>query len=84
MNLPKMPRSGVERPFWSPAEVAEYLPSETARSVSAWCRTRKIPGAKKLPNGRWLIPLAWVKDLLDDQEPNDSQAGPSPTPGPVG
>lgn len=81
-----MTASGMERPFWSPSEVAEFLPNETGRSVTGWCRERKIPGAKKLPNGRWVIPSAWVKDLLSEQDssavwPEVSRSDPLPEAG---
>lgn len=60
------------KPFWSPDEVAELLPDGNARAVSRWCKTGKIPGAKKLPSGRWAVPSGWVGDLLSSagvQEP---------------
>ena len=66
------------RPFWSPEEVAALFPDETARSVSRWCRQRRIP-ARKLPNGRWVIPAAWVRELLE--RGGDPFAPPAPAAG---
>lgn len=57
--------SSYGRPFLSPEEVAALFPNESARSVSRWCKKRRIPGARKLPNGRWVIPAAWVRELLE-------------------
>lgn len=57
--------SSYSRPFLSPEEVAALFPNESARSVSRWCKKRRIPGARKLPNGRWVIPAAWVRELLE-------------------
>ena len=56
-----------ERPFWSPDEVSALLPpgQSSARVVARWCKRGQVPGAKKLPNGRWVIPAAWVRELLE-------------------
>ena len=57
-----------ERPFWSPDEVSALLPpgQSSARVVARWCKRGQVPGAKKLPSGRWVIPAAWVRELLSN------------------
>ena len=59
-----------KRPFWSTEEVAALLP-EDPWAVARWCARRQIPGAKKGPNGRWLIPAVWVRKLLSSESPHD-------------
>lgn len=75
-----MLRLASERPLWSPEQVAALLPDEdegrNAAAVARWCRQGRILGAKKLPSGRWVIPAAWVRQLLSNG--GDPFAPPAP------
>lgn len=75
-----MLRLASERPLWSPEQVAALLPDEdegrNAAAVARWCRQGRILGAKKLPSGRWVIPAAWVRQLLNNG--GDPFAPPAP------
>lgn len=87
-----MLRLASERLLWSPEQVASLLPDEdearTATAVARWCRQGRIKGAKKLPSGRWVIPAAWVRELLSNggslpaaSSADEEQSGGSPPEG---
>ena len=59
----------------SPQTVAAVLPETSTATVTRWCRDGRFPGARKLPSGRWIIPTAWVLDLVTP--PESVESGPS-------
>lgn len=48
----------------SPKEVAAIVPGASARSVREWCASKQVPGAIRLPSGRWRIPWSAVVAIL--------------------
>lgn len=45
------------------------LPGTSLRSVQNWCKRGQLPGAVRLPSGRWQIPLQSIQDLLEGSAP---------------
>lgn len=48
-----------------PAEAGKLIPGGLgAPGVRQWCRQGKLPGAVKLPSGRWQIPVSALNEVL--------------------
>ena len=64
----------------TPDEAAGYIPGASARSVRDWLAADKIPGAIRLPSGRWQIPWSAVVAILGfDPREHEEPATPSGT-----
>ena len=57
-------RYDMNSEYLSPPEVANILPSTTAISVRKWAEAGDLPGAIRLPSGRWQIPWSAVVGIL--------------------
>lgn len=55
---------GVSSEYLTPAQVAVVLPNTSAKNVRDWCIADKMPGAIRLPSGRWQIPWSAVVGIL--------------------
>lgn len=52
----------------SPREAGERLPGNLApQTVRDWCSKGWVPGAVRLPNGRWQIPESSVEKLANGE-----------------
>lgn len=57
-----------ESGWLTPDEFGAAIPGGLgAAAVRKWARQGKIPGAIRLPNGRWKIPEAAVRELLEGE-----------------
>ena len=50
--------------FLSPPEVASVIPGASSVSVRRWAEAGDLPGAIRLPSGRWQIPWSAVVGIL--------------------
>lgn len=50
--------------FLSPPEVASVIPGASSVSVRRWAESGDLPGAIRLPSGRWQIPWSAVVGIL--------------------
>lgn len=49
----------------SPGEVGERIPGGLGgAAVRGWCRKGLLPGAVRLPNGHWRIPVSAVEAII--------------------
>ena len=48
----------------TPTRFAEMLPGASPKSVRDWLAAGKVPGAIRLPSGRWRIPWTAVVEIL--------------------
>lgn len=67
----------------TPEEAARWIPGASARSVRDWCADGLMPGAIRLPSGRYWVPWTAVVAILgfdprthealpaDEQPPQD-------------
>lgn len=61
-----------------PSEEADYVSTgyvarrlkRSRRVILRWCESGKIAGAvQPVPGARWMVPLAWLEDLLAAVKP---------------
>ena len=63
----------MEQQWLTVAEAARFLPHTSEAALRRWCQQGQVPGAVRLPNRRWIIPVAAVEALL---APSPGVAGP--------
>jgi len=64
----------------TPTRFAEVVPGASPKSVRDWLAADKIPGAIRLPSGRWQIPWSAVVTILGfDPREHEEPATPSGT-----
>ena len=54
----------VSGEYLSPQEVAVVVPGASAMAVRRWAAAGDLPGAIRLPSGRWQIPWSAVVGIL--------------------
>ena len=48
-----------------PGDAGKLIPGDVgAAAIRKWCREGKLPGAIRLPSGRWKIPMSAIDALL--------------------
>lgn len=48
-----------------PGDAGKLIPGGVgAAAIRKWCREGKLPGAIRLPSGRWKIPMSAIDALL--------------------
>ncbi|WP_115686476.1 helix-turn-helix domain-containing protein [Corynebacterium senegalense] len=64
--MSKEERKESEERWLSPPQVAQMLPEKpSAETVRNWAAAGKLPGARRTPGNRWLIPESAVRVILE-------------------
>ena len=63
MNMHEM-HARVRDSWLNPIDAAKLIPETTPATIRRWCSHGDLPGAKRLPSGRWMIPWSAVIEIL--------------------
>lgn len=62
----------------TPTRFAEVVPGSSPKSVRDWLAADKIPGAIRLPSGRWQIPWSAIVAILGFDPREHEEPSPHP------
>lgn len=65
MSETKIDKNGHNVTWLSPDQVGARIPGGLGgAAVRGWCRKGLLPGAVRLPNGHWRIPVSAVEAII--------------------